>query len=142
MGTATPVQALFSHIDQDRIDEVWASIAPGLESIGAGPGFVDTVRRDCISGISHLFVVDTGFFVVRPVFDDDHNRLELLVVAAVTHTPKRGNVARYQPLIEALARKIGAKAVVTRSNRAGMARLLGPRWAESHTEYVMEISDG
>lgn len=67
--------------------------------------FVDDVDRALLSGKAFLFLSEDGFVALQP-FDGD----KVCVLFAYSFT--QGATAKYQPEIEVLSRKIGAKSIV------------------------------
>lgn len=111
----------FSRVDPADIGSVWAEIGPqvALALRRAGEDSQE-VRDACAAGEAYLFLIESGFFVIKQIVEDDALKLFIWVASA------RGlhNIERYLPLIDRMAQTVGAVALQTLSARRGMGRAL------------------
>lgn len=96
----------------------------------------------CRSKTAFLFVVDEGFFILRPIAKTDTHPLRVECVAAYSdHAPSSESlIIKYMPLVDELAHDIGATRLLFDSPRRGFERLPGVQI--STVKYEKEICCG
>ncbi len=67
--------------------------------------FANQVDEALLSGRASLFLVDDGFFVLEPSFIEG----EMVVCVLFAYSFNKGSAAIYLPVMEKLAKEVGAK---------------------------------
>ena len=127
-------------LEPANIRDHWDRIRPGVEcviSLSAADYRPEDVYSACVQGLAALYVDDPGFVILAPQINVFTGRRELLVwIAYATYG---GAIKRYQPEIDALARREGFEALVCWSNRRGFGRV--PSWREVATVYERSVNE-
>jgi len=118
------------------IPEVWPDILPGLQTMQkkAGGDSPDTIQKRLVEHEAFLFTVPEGFFVLLPVA-----RAQPSVLVWAAYGVGGGLIQKYEPVISALARKVGAFTLEFESPRPGYRRAL-KHWKRTGNRYTRRLT--
>lgn len=89
-----------------------------------------------------LFVVDEGFYILRPVYLKGKDQLDVECVAAYSccSSTEESLISKYLPVIKEQVRALGARRLFFDSPRRGYERF--SEFSISTITYVTEVSNG
>lgn len=120
-----------------ELESVWGEVSHRTMNL-PGEGVLEALD-DAVTDRALTFFGPDGLLILTLVPRD--NDLELLVLLAVsTGTP--GAFRRQESAVRAIARDLGASAVVFTPARRGWTRLLGPEWITRGNAYVRRLHGG
>lgn len=118
----------------------WETVKPGIDAVIAcskADYRAEDVYAACVQGLAFLYVDEPGFVVLAPQVNTFTGRRELLVWLAFAEG--RGNIAAYQPQIDAIAQREGFGTLTCWTARAGFARV--PGWREVGMVYERSVNE-
>ena len=123
-----------------NIRDHWDRIRPGVECVirlSNADYRAEDVYSACVQGLAVLYVDEPGFVILAPQVNVFTGRRELLVWIA--YATGGDAIKRYQPEIDALARREGFDALVCWSNRRGFGDV--PGWRKVATVYERSVNE-
>jgi len=123
-------------IPSEAVPDVWPNILPGLEVVKkkAGTDDFELIYQRLTDNEAFLFLVPEGFFILLPIY-----RQHPVVLLWIGYGVGGGLLARYMPLVEAMARDIGAETVEIESTRPGYRRVL-KHWQRTGNRYTRRLT--
>lgn len=126
------------HLTLVDIRDVWDDIRPGLErtkaKVGA-PWRPEDVYAACLAREAYLYKGETGFVVAQPKNDPFNGKPELLIWIAFAEGD--GNIERFQPAVDQLARDHEFEKLTMWTNRPGFERV--PGWTQVAAVYERKL---
>lgn len=122
-------------IPPQNIPFVWDQISDGIEKVRAKAGIDDPdciYKRLCDSE-AFLFITPECFFILLPIHRDAPS-----VLVWVAYGTGGGLITKYLPVVEALARDIGAQQIEIESPRPGYRRVFKD-WAREGNHYTRRL---
>lgn len=119
------------------IPGVWPSLQKGLAIVRdkAAPDLhFDLVLNRLTASEAFLFLVPEGFFILVP----RHDRIPIVLIW-IAYAEGQGMIQRYLPIIESLARDIGAEQLEFKSDRPGYRRVFRD-WQRTGQRYIRRLS--
>jgi len=123
-------------VPSEAVPEAWQGILPGLKAVQSKAGTDDfrVIYRRLTAGEAFLFLAPEGFFVLLPVYRDAPS-----VLIWIAYGVGVGLLRKYMPLLEEMARDIGAEAVEIESTRPGYRRAL-KHWKRTGNRYIRRLT--
>ena len=123
-------------VQPEDLQAAWPSILPGLKRVKAKAGADDfgLIHRRLVSREAFLFTVPEGFFILMPL-----HRKEPAVLVWVAYGEGGGLLHRYLPVIEDMAREIGAEHIEFESPRPGYRRVFHD-WQRTGNRYTRRLT--
>ena len=115
-----------------NIEHHWYRLVPCLRTVQAkapAEWTIPEVYQACRDSEAFLFLAPEGFCILRPLADG-HPTVQVWIAYA----EGGGNLTRYEPEIERLAREIGATRLIFSSPRLGYRRALR-HWQRQGNDY-------
>lgn len=119
------------------IPVVWGSLQKGLEVVrdkAASDLHFDLVYDRLCASQAFLFLIPEGFFILLPRHDGTPT-----VLIWIAYAEGQGMIRLYLPIIESLARDIGAKQLEFTSDRPGYRRVFRD-WQRTGQRYIRRLS--
>lgn len=110
IGEITISGNVMEKIKKVQWDQFRAKLLPIVEQAANKNNhhFDKQVDKALLSNGAFLFLVNGGFFVLRPIYRDGLVHVEVLFA----YSERPGNMRKYQPVIERLTREIGGRSVI------------------------------
>lgn len=118
------------------IPVVWPSLQKGLEVVRdkAAPDLrFDLVHDRLSASQAFLFLTPEGFFILLP----RHDRIPIVLIW-IAYAEGQGMIRLYLPIIESLARDIGAEQLEFTSDRPGYRRVFRD-WQRDGQKYIRRL---
>ncbi|WP_428398315.1 hypothetical protein [Marinobacter salarius] len=119
------------------IPAMWPLLREGLASVRdkAAPDLhFDLVHDRLIASQAFLFLIPEGFFILMPL----HRETPAVLIWAA-YSKGRGAIRLYLPVIESLARDIGAEQLEFESDRPGYRRVFRD-WQRTGQRYIRRLT--
>lgn len=120
-----------------EIPVVWPSLQKGLEVVRdkAAPDLhFDLVHDRLCTSQAFLFLIPEGFFILLP----RHDRIPIVLIW-IAYAEGQGMIRLYLPIIESLARDIGAEQLEFTSDRPGYRRVFRD-WRRTGQRYIKRLN--
>lgn len=121
------------------IPAVWPSLQKGLTIVrdkAAADLHFDLVFSRLTASEAFLFLTPEGFFILLP----RHDRIPIVLIW-IAYAEGQGMIRLYLPIIESLARDIGAEQLEFTSERPGYRRVFRD-WQRDGQKYIRRLNHG